>query len=216
MVWLKNVSDSYHHGVHGRVARLQYPHRRTPPLPLSSCLGFPFEESIRVPLIIQDPRMPKSKIGKRNEDFTLNIDLAPTLLSAAQIPVPQGMQGKDMSTLYMDNNNGESTKSKDNNNLRRVGDDHTNEDSTWRDEFYYEWFTGDKQNIPASLALVRRDSKYILWPDYDYEQLFRLDNDPFEEKDLFKSQLKTNQQLLDTMKTRMAELKLQAASGRPM
>lgn len=160
--------------------------------------------------------MPKSMIGKRNEDFTLNIDLAPTLLSAAQIPVPQGMQGKDMSTLYMDNNNGESTKSKDNNNLRHVGDDHTNEDSTWRDEFYYEWFTGDKQNIPASLALVRRDSKYILWPDYDYEQLFRLDNDPFEEKDLFKSQLKTNQQLLDTMKTRMAELKLQAASGRPM
>jgi arylsulfatase len=95
--------------------------------------------------------MPNHNLGKRNHDFTLNIDLAPTILSAAKIPVPSVMQGRDMSQLYR-----------------------SNEKVEWRDEFYYEWFTGDKQDLPASLALVARDSKYILWPEYDYEQLFRL------------------------------------------
>ena len=149
--------------------------------------------------IIQDPRMPSSMIGERSDDFTLNIDLAPTILSAAQIPVPTVMQGRDMSPLYLDS-------------PARSGI----EKPSWRDEFYYEWFTGDKENIPASLALVRKDSKYIFWPEYDYEQLFRLDNDPFEEKDLFKSKLKTDKNLLDTMKKRLAELKVLAASGSPL
>ncbi|CAB9507994.1 Extracellular sulfatase SULF-1 [Seminavis robusta] len=153
---------------------------------------FAYEESIRVPLIIQDPRMPKTKVGQRNDDFTLSIDLAPTILSAAKIPVPTVMQGRDMSQLY---------RSSIPNELQ------------WRDEFYYEWFTGNKDDIPASLALVRKNAKYILWPDYDYEQLFRLDNDPFEENDLYQSTLKTDKALLETMKTRMEELKQLAAAG---
>ncbi|KAG7342576.1 arylsulfatase [Nitzschia inconspicua] len=39
----------------------------------------PFEESIRVPLIIHDPRMPAEKRGKLDDRFTLNIDLAETI-----------------------------------------------------------------------------------------------------------------------------------------
>lgn len=142
--------------------------------------------------------MPERMIGKHNDDFTLNIDLAPTILTAAKIPIPTVMQGRDMSQLYM--------------NTNRPGDDSV-PDNPWRDEFYYEWFTGHKQDIPSSLALVRKDSKYILWPEYDYEQLFRLDNDPFEEKDLFSSKLKTDHILLDSMKKKMAELKLSAEAG---
>lgn len=129
--------------------------------------------------------------GKRNNDFTLNTDLAPSILSAAQIPVPKQMQGKNIATLYLSRN----------------------EFPKWRQEFYYEWFTGNKQDIPASLALIRKDSKYIYWPDYDYEQLFRLDDDPFEERDVLHSQLKTDKRLLDEMKLRMAELKSRAVTG---
>ena len=139
-------------------------------------------------------------IGKRNDDFTLNIDLAPTILSAAGVPVPETMQGRDIADLYTDRA--------------------TNQ-RPWRDEFYYEWFTGkelagDYQALPSSLALVRKDSKYIHWPEYDFEQLFRLDNDPFEEKDLFLSNLTTDQTMLYAMRGRMAELKDLAKSGVPM
>jgi arylsulfatase len=83
--------------------------------------GFAFEESIRVPLIIQDPRMPKSMVGKRNDEFTLNIDLAPTILNAAHIPIPEVMQGRDMSRLYRTIDPVDAAKLK------------------WRQEFFYEW-----------------------------------------------------------------------------
>jgi arylsulfatase A-like enzyme len=54
---------------------------------------YPYEESIRVPLIIRDPRMPASKHGRTDDSVTLNIDLAPTFLAAAGINAPAGMQG---------------------------------------------------------------------------------------------------------------------------
>ena len=62
---------------------------------------YPWEESIRVPLVIQDPRMPMGQRGTFNEEFTLSVDIAPTLLSAAKIPVPPHMQGRDMAPLYL-------------------------------------------------------------------------------------------------------------------
>lgn len=64
---------------------------------------FPFAESIRVPLIVWDPRMPASKRGTVDESFTLNIDLAPTILGAAQIhkKVPLGMQGRNIADSYL-------------------------------------------------------------------------------------------------------------------
>ena len=62
---------------------------------------YPWEESIRVPLVIQDPRMPVSQRGTFNEEFTLSVDLAPTVLSAAKVPAPAYMQGRDIAPLYL-------------------------------------------------------------------------------------------------------------------
>jgi len=63
---------------------------------------YPFEESIKVPLVIQDPRMSKEKHGSINEEFTLNIDLASTMLNAANIQPSSFMQGRDIAELYLD------------------------------------------------------------------------------------------------------------------
>ena len=79
---------------------------------------YPHEESIRVPLIILDPRMTDAVRGTFNEEFTLNIDLAPTILSAAGISVPDRMQGNDMAELYL-NPSGSIAQ-------------------TWRKDFFYE------------------------------------------------------------------------------
>lgn len=134
-----------------------------------------------------------------NDEFTLSIDLAPTLLQAANIPIPEVMQGRDIAPMYLGS------------------DSHTSIDkvkSSWRKEFYYEWFTGDKVVLPASLALVRKDTKYILWPEYGYEELFRLGADPYEENNLlFNSSLRTSSALLDEMKGRFEELKAAAKDG---
>lgn len=147
---------------------------------------YPHEESLRVPLIIRDPRMLKADIGTTNDEFALNVDLAPTILAAAGIPEPKRMQGTDISPLYTS-----ATPPK------------------WRNEFFYEHaIIKDKSFIPASEALVRKDMKYMLWPDFDREQLFDLKADPFEENDIIADP--THQAALKEMRTRFAELKAAA------
>lgn len=156
--------------------------------------GYPYEESIRVPLVIVDPRMPKHARNSINDQYTLNVDLAPTMLGAAQIPIPKVMQGRDVAPMYI-------ASMEKNANARAL----------WRKEFYYEWFTGHKIVIPASLALVRKDVKYIIYPEYKYEELFQLDIDPFEESNMFNKT--STQSLFDEVKHQFKVLKAKAESG---
>jgi len=58
-----------------------------------------YEESIRTPLIIFDPRLDASKRGKRCRELVLNIDFAPTMLDMAGVETPATMQGKSMLAL---------------------------------------------------------------------------------------------------------------------
>ncbi len=147
---------------------------------------YPYQESIRVPMIVHDPRMPKDRTGSTIDELTLNVDLASTILGAANLPKPTGMQGRDVAPLYL----GEKP-------------------SDWRKEYFYEH--GVIKNvdfIPASEALVQRDWKYIHWPDFGYDQLFDLKNDPMELVDLAKEPRHAS--LLGAMKTRFAQLKEEA------
>ena len=131
---------------------------------------YPHQESIRVPLIVLDPRMEPDKAGTTNDEFVLSIDLAPTILGAAQIEPHARMQGKDFSKLYLQQEKDEEV-------------DDSNDG--WRKEFFYEHpMHMNKYRIPASTALVRKDYKYIRWPDFEVEQLFHLEVDPFELNDL--------------------------------
>jgi len=160
------TDNGYYHGEHG-LADKWYPH----------------QESIRVPLIISDPRMTKEKLGTTNDDFTLSVDLAPTILAAVGIAAPKNMQGEDIAPLYL-----------------------SKEKPTWRSEFFYEHPTlRSKDFIPASEALVRKDWKYMFWPEHDVEQLFDLEADPREENDLANDASHTKK--LAEMRKRFNELK---------
>ncbi len=161
--------NGYFHGEHG-LADKWYPH----------------QESIRVPLIVRDPRLDPSKRGGTNDDFTLNVDLAPTILAATGIKAPATMQGRDVAPLYL-----------------------SAEKPAWRDEFFYEHAPiGNVERIPASEALVRKDWKYFYWPDFKLEQLFHVEADPFEENDLAKDPAQATR--LAEMRARFAELKAAA------
>lgn len=161
--------NGYYHGEHG-LADKWYPH----------------QESIRVPLIVQDPRMPAAARGQTNAEFTLNVDLAPTILAVAHLPAPVTMQGQDLAPLYL-----------------------AKAPPPWRTEFFYEHATIQNVNfIPASQALVRHDWKYFYWPDFQTEQLFHLTDDPHEESDLCHDP--SSQAQLQAMRARFAELKAAA------
>lgn len=167
------ADNGYFHGEHG-LADKWYPH----------------EESIRVPLIVRDPRVPASRRGATEAAFALNVDLAPTILGAAGIPVPRGMQGADLAAVYS------------------VGTP-----ANWRKEFFYEHgVIRSVDFIPASEALVRKDWKYMFWPDHGREQLFHLAVDPGEENDVVAAP--ANAAVLSEMRSRFRELK--AAAGAPL
>ena len=163
------TDNGYYHAEHG-LADKWYPH----------------QESIRVPLIIHDPRMAQTMHGTTSEDFTLSVDLAPTILAAAGIDAPKTMQGRDVSPLYL-----------------------SDQPTKWRDEFFYEHPTLKNTDfIPASEALVRKEWKYFYWPDFDREQLFDLKADPMEEQDLASDPAQATR--LAEMRIRFAELKAAA------
>lgn len=122
---------------------------------------YPFEESIRTPLIVADPRTPEATRGTTNDAVTLNVDLAPTILAAAGVAAPATMQGRDLAPLYLE------------------------QGTAWRTEFFYEHPTiTNIERIPSSEALVRKDIKYVVWPDFGREQLFDLVKDPHETTDV--------------------------------
>lgn len=119
---------------------------------------YPYEESIRVPLIVHDPRLQSKSGNIVNDEFVLNIDIAPTIVSAAGQKVPEAMQGEDFSELYLSE--------------RRV---------KWRQDFFYEHpYVTNENRIPSSEALVNHTEKYIWWPYYKYEEYFDLKIDKSE------------------------------------
>jgi arylsulfatase A-like enzyme len=144
---------------------------------------YPYEESIRVPLVVYDPRLPVRKQGTVNEQFVLNIDIAPYIIAAAGKNIPNGMQGRDFSILYSEKRN-----------------------TNWRQDFYYSHpVVIDETRIPASEAIVTRDSKYILWPNYKYEEFFDLQKDPVEKTNRVSDPAYAHK--IESLKERFSKLK---------
>jgi arylsulfatase A-like enzyme len=57
------------------------------------------EESIRVPMVVVDPRLPASLKGKRVSQMALNIDIAATILDYAGVAIPTVMQGRSIKPI---------------------------------------------------------------------------------------------------------------------
>lgn len=147
---------------------------------------YPYEESIRVPLIVRDPRMLPRRQGRTNDAIVLNVDLAPTFLAAAGVDAPGTMQGRDLARLYL-----------------------SRTPPVWRTEFFMEHGTiTSKWRIPSSEALVRKDVKYILWPEWDYEELFDLRKDRHEQENLIADSAYAER--LAALRSRFTELKAAA------
>jgi arylsulfatase len=163
------TDNGYFHGEHGLADK-----------------WYPYQESIRVPLIILDPRMARSNAGSINDEITLNVDLAPTILNASKVEIPKTMQGRDLSPLYLEKSI-----------------------TSWRKEFFYEHaIIKNKEFIPASEALVQKNIKYIYWPDYATEELYDLTKDPFEEINVIQNE--NYKDILEQSRTRFKELKAEA------
>ena len=55
-----------------------------------------YEQSLRVPMIVADPRLPKSRRGKVEQGMALNLDLPSTFLDWAGVAIPKRYQGRSL------------------------------------------------------------------------------------------------------------------------
>ena len=124
-----------------------------------------YEESIRVPLIVVDPRLGPAARGRAVDAMTLNIDFAPTFLDWAGLRPPRAMQGRSLQPLTR----GEQPKD-------------------WRAEFFYEHHFGPKI-IPPSEGVRTERWSYLRWINENpvVEELYDVQADPLEEHDLASS-----------------------------
>lgn len=117
-----------------------------------------YEESLRVPLVIFDPRVPVEQRGRVAEELVLNTDWTATLLDLAGVPVPEHYQGRSLLPFTR----GE-------------------QPDDWRTEFFCEHLMADAR-IPRWEGVRQERWKYARYIDQDpvYEFLFDLDSDPDE------------------------------------
>jgi N-acetylglucosamine-6-sulfatase len=122
-----------------------------------------YEESMRVPLLIWAPGMikPNSVI----EQVIMNVDLAPTFLELAGISKPVDMQGNSFVNILKGN------------------------DVRWsRENVFYEYYwEASFPQTPTTYAVRTNRYKYIYYNGvWDINELFDLQNDPYEMNNLIR------------------------------
>jgi arylsulfatase A-like enzyme len=143
-----------------------------------------YEESIRVPLFIRDLRLPATR-GTTCAATSLSIDLAPTLLDLAGVPIPERMQGRSLAPF-----------------LR-------GEQPPWREDWYYD-HPFPHPRIPKSEGVRAARWEYLRYPEQQpvYEQLFDLATDPVEEHNLAGEP--AQRERLESMRRRCDQLRAEA------
>lgn len=146
---------------------------------------FSMEEAARVPLIVYDPRSSKNKGVKKNE-LVLNIDIAPTILSFANIEIPKTMQGEDLNILL--------------NNRHK--------EKRWRTDFYCEYKYNPKFiHLPPMEAVINKNFKLTHYyvDGCQWYELYDLRKDRNEVNNLYDN--RRYKRVKNKMKDRMIELR---------
>ncbi len=123
-----------------------------------------YEESIRLPLLIRYPR--RIRAGLVRDELTLNIDLAPTLLTFANLPVPDNMQGRSLVPILQGGR------------------------PSWRTAFLLEYYSDRVMPRLVTMgykAVRTKRWKYIHYLELDgMDELYDLKTDPYEMNNLIR------------------------------
>jgi N-acetylglucosamine-6-sulfatase len=125
---------------------------------------FAYEEGIRTPFVLRYP--PLARAGTSVREMVLALDIAPTIIElAGGTPGPQ-IQGRSIVPLLAGGS------------------------PTWRHSFLVEYFTENAMSwlVGMSYKAVRTDRhKLIHWVNRDADELYDLEQDPYELRNLIGS-----------------------------
>lgn len=140
-----------------------------------------YEESLRVPLVVYDPRVKQSK--QVRSEFVLNVDLAATMLGFAGVDIPECYQGRRLNPLVAD---------------REV--------TNWRTDFFCEHLMNAPKRIPKWEGVRGSQWTYARYTEQQpvYEFLHNLVEDPnqltnYATDPQFKNQLSAMRQRCDEL-----------------
>ena len=118
-----------------------------------------YDESLRVPMLARYPR--RFGKGRVVDEMVLNVDLAPTFLDLAGLPVPEAMQGRSWKGLA----------------AGTAG-------VAWRQSFFAEYYK-ELGDVPTCYALRTTTHKLVKYPGRpEWTEVFDLAADPWEMKNL--------------------------------
>lgn len=122
---------------------------------------FMYEESLRTPMMARYPGVIKK--NSETDAFVVNIDIAPTLLDLADLPIPSAIQGVSILPLL------------------------TGENKNIRDEVYYHYYEGGGGHNVSPHFGVRTDRYKLIrfYDSVDSWELFDLDEDRDEVRNLY-------------------------------
>jgi len=120
---------------------------------------FMYEPSLRLPLVMRWPGV--AQAGSRPTQLVQNLDIAPTLLSAAGVPVPAEMQGHDLRPI-----------------IAGDADD-------WRESIYYEYYERGIHAVEPHYGVRTDRYKLIHFPGLSAWELFDLQVDPDELNNIY-------------------------------
>jgi len=144
-----------------------------------------YEQSIRVPLFIYDPRQPQSSQGKVFDEMVLNVDIPYTILKLAGVTVPERYPGENLTDFYK------------------------GYPGNWRTSIFCE------HRLEGNPLLIKtecfRDNtwKFIRYEDHpDYIELYNLKEDPNEVNNLafnkkYKTKVEFYRQKCDSATTKL-------------
>jgi arylsulfatase A-like enzyme len=119
------------------------------------------EPSLRVPLVIYDPRKRESTGGLSPEEMVLNVDVTPTIVSMAGIEIPSSYQGENL-TVFSEA-----------------------DPSQWRSEIFCEHRLENNELLPKTECIRDETWKFIRYEAQpDLEELYNHREDVHEARNL--------------------------------
>jgi arylsulfatase A-like enzyme len=140
-----------------------------------------YEPSLRIPLLVRYPR--RVRPGTVRAEMVLNVDVAPTMLELAEVPIPDDMQGKSLVPLLEG---------------RQV---------PWRDAFLYEYYEYPEPHRVRPNRGVRTDRWKLIhyFTEPQEWELYDLADDPDETRNLYGRPEVAD--VVDRLKRRLEELR---------
>lgn len=124
---------------------------------------FMYEESLRTPMLLRYPGYVKP--GATNSDMVMNLDIAPTLLQAAGVSIPEDIQGKSFLPQIANN--------------KKQG----------RDALYYHYYEVGEHAVSPHFGIRTKRYKLIrFYKTVSCWELYDLEKDPLEMNNLYGQQ----------------------------